>query len=198
MAQHGVLVLKETKVKFSGGIGQHHQHWAETASAQACSHAVASLLHPHPHTRSLLLFPQGSVTWKIMYKTGTAGIVSSGPSALVEASSDCDGSDVWLFKDVAFDGVVKAAAADPYAHQAQAFRNGMKASSWQECCKKAQQAPETTVMERAYQYRARQYWTWNKADGTCTVKVRPWQVGATVLTMRRAEGVVGGMFGNEP
>lgn len=47
-------------------------------------------------------------------------------------------------------------------------------------------------------YRARQYWTWNEAEGKCYVKVRPFQAGATVLTMRKASGVISGMFGNEP
>jgi hypothetical protein len=124
--------------------------------------------------------------------------MTQGPSALVEQSNECDGN-VWLFKGIAFDGVVKASASDPYGTaQEGGFRNGFPAKTWQECCKGALAAPGTTMMERHYQYRARQYWTWNEAEGKCYVKVRPFQVGATVLTLRRAGGVISGMFGNEP
>lgn len=146
-----------------------------------------------PHT---LLPIQAPVTWTIKYGNTQAGLVSTGPSALVEQSADCDGG-VWLFKGIAFDGVVKGAASDPYVVQGD-FKNGFAASSWQECCKGALRAPGTTVMERSYQYRGRQYWTWNKSDKKCYVKVRPFLAGATILTMRRAPGVVSGMFGNEP
>lgn len=121
--------------------------------------------------------------------------MSSGPSALVERSDDCDG--VWLFKGIAFDGVVKASSADPYVLEG-GFKNGFPAKTWQECCKGAQNAPGTSLMERHYQYRGRQYWTWNQGEGKCEVKVHPFQVGATVLTMRRAPGVISGMFGSEP
>lgn len=141
---------------------------------------------------------QGLVTWSIMYQT-KAGILNTGPSTLVEQSSDCGDSTVWLFKGIAFDGVIKASSADPYVLEAGSnFKNGFPAKTWQECCKGALNAPGTSIMERHYQYRGRQYWTWNEAEGKCYVKVRPFQVGAEVLTMRRAAGVVSGMFGSEP
>lgn len=84
-----------------------------------------------------------------MYQTN-AGLMSKGPSALIQESTECDGN-VWLFKGVAFDGVVKAASNDPYVLEQGSFRNGFAAKSWQECCKGAAAAPGTTLMERHYQ-----------------------------------------------
>jgi len=131
-----------------------------------------------------------------MYQT-RAGLISSGPAALMAHSDECDGG-VWLFKGIAFDGVVKGSVpADPYAVEGD-FKNGFDAASWQECCEGARKAPGTTVMERAYQYRGRQYWTWNKTEKKCYIKVRPFLAGAHVLTMRPDSGVISGMFGNEP
>jgi hypothetical protein len=146
---------------------------------------------------------QGPVTWSINYQPNNkAGLMTSGPSALVERSSDCsDGSTVWLFKGIALDGIARASSTDPYVLEggaAAGFKNGFAAKTWQECCKGAAAAPGTSLMERHYQYRGRQYWTWNEGEGKCYVKVRPFQAGATVLTMRRAPGVVSGMFGSEP
>lgn len=144
---------------------------------------------------------KGPVTWSINYQQNRAGLMTSGPSALAERSSDCgDGSDVWLFKGIVFDGIPRASATDPMLEggAAAGFRNGFPAKTWQECCKGAAAAPGMSLMERHYQYRGRQYFTWSEAEGKCYVKVRPFQAGATVLTMRRAPGVVSGMFGNEP
>lgn len=141
------------------------------------------------------------MTWSINYSGSKAGLMTSGPAALAERSSDCDGSNVWLFKGIDLDGVARASSTDPYVLEggaAAGFRNGFAAKTWQECCKGAAAAPGTSLMERHYQYRGRQYWTWDEREGKCFVKVRPFQAGATVLTIRRAPGVISGMFGNEP
>jgi hypothetical protein len=149
-------------------------------------------------TCELYSLDKGPITWNILYQT-KAGILTTGPSALVEQSSDCGDSTVWLFKGIAFDGVIKGSSADPFVLEAGAnFKNGFPTKTWQECCKGALNAPGTSVMERHYQYRGRQYWTWNEAEGKCYVKVRPFQIGAEVLTMRRAADAVSGMFGSEP
>jgi hypothetical protein len=92
---------------------------------------------------------QGPVTWIIMYKT-RAGLMNSGPSALVEQSSECGGG-VWLLKGVAIEGVVKGGATDPYVAEERGFKNGFPAKTWLECCQGALGAPGTTLMERHYQ-----------------------------------------------
>lgn len=133
---------------------------------------------------------QGSVTLSILYNA-RAGLMTS--SSFITPSSECDG-DVWLFNNIDLIGGNKASPADPYSNESP-FSNGFQAVSWQDCCKAARTAPGTTIMERSYAYRARQFWSYSQ--GKCWVKVRPFLQGADVVKLQRTPGTISGMFGNE-